>query len=215
MTIANLISKFQPNKKIFFTLFDEMAVNLKEVNLLLKQVLSSNDTTYRRALLPTLTTLKEKNDLLAQQVVVELHNNFITPFDRLDIHEFSKTLNYISDSTCAVANRVILLEVQVSRTAIDQFVALLEQAIQELSKAIAQLKDANALYRVTESCYLINQYESKAAELLEIALVALYKEQEHPIEVIKIKIIYDLLMQVLDYCQDATCVLESIIVKSV
>jgi uncharacterized protein Yka (UPF0111/DUF47 family) len=114
-----------------------------------------------------------------------------------------------------VANRVILLEVQVSRTAIDQFVALLEQAIQELSKAIAQLKDANAFYRVTESCYLINQYESKAAELLEIALVALYKEQEHPIEVIKIKIIYDLLMQVLDYCQDATCVLESIIVKSV
>jgi uncharacterized protein Yka (UPF0111/DUF47 family) len=45
--------------------------------------------------------------------------------------------------------------------------------------------------------------------------MALYEEQKNPIEVIKIKIIYDLLMQVLDYCQDATCVLESIIVKSV
>ena len=192
-----------------------MAVNIKEVNLLLKQVLSSNEKEERMVLLPTLNSLKEKNDLLAQQVIVALQDNFITPFDRLDIHEFSKTLSYISDSTCAVANRVILLEVQVSGTAIDQFVDLLEKGIHELSKAISELKHTNAFYRITESCFLINQYESKASDLLEYALMALYEEQKNPIEVIKIKIIYDLLMQVLDYCQDATCVLESIIVKSV
>ena len=146
---------------------------------------------------------------------MELHKNFITPFDRLDIHEFSKTLKYVSDSTCAVANRVILLNVQVSKTAIDEFVELLGKAINELSKAITELKQKNTFYRITESCYLINQYESKAADLLESALVDLYQDQENPIEIIKIKIIYNLLMQVLDYCQDATCVLESIIVKSV
>ncbi|MFM1828646.1 MAG: hypothetical protein RL624_887 [Bacteroidota bacterium] len=215
MSVAKILSKFQPNKKIFFTLFDEMAVNLKEVNLLLKQVLSSNDSVDRMTLLPVLNSLKEKNDVLAQQVVLALHDNFITPFDRLDIHEFSKTLCYISDSTCAVANRIILMDVQVPGTAIDQFVDLLEKGIHELSKAISELKHTNAFYRITESCFLINQYESKASDLLEYALVALYEEQKNPIEVIKIKIIYDLLMQVLDYCQDATCVLESIIVKSV
>lgn len=215
MSIAKIISKFQPNKKIFFTLFDEMAVNLKEVNLLLKHVLSSKESAYRISLLPALNSLKEKNDLLAQQVVVALHDNFITPFDRLDIHEFSKTLSYISDSACAVANRVILMDVQVPGTAIDQFVDLLEKGIHELSKAIGGLKNTNDFYRISESCYLINQYESKASDLLEYALMALYEEQKNPIEVIKIKIIYDLLMQVLDYCQDATCVLESIIVKSV
>ena len=216
MSIATILNKFQPNKKIFFYLFDEMAINIKEVHTLLQQVVMTQEEQSRKVLLPTLTTLKEKNDWLAQQVVLALHDNFITPFDRLDIHEFSKTLNYISDSTCAVANRMILLEVQVSSTVINQFVDLLGNSIQELSKAIAQLKDANAFYRVTESCFLINQYENKAADLLEAALVALYEEEQaRPIEVIKIKIIYDLLMQVLDYCQDATCVLESIIVKSV
>ena len=215
MSVAKILSKFQPNKKIFFTLFDEMAVNLKEVNLLLKQVLSSNDSVDRMTLLPVLNSLKEKNDVLAQQVVLALHDNFITPFDRLDIHEFSKTLCYISDSTCAVANRVILMDVQVPGTAIDQFVDLLEKGIHELSKAIGGLKNSNDFYRISESCFLINQYESKASDLLEFALMTLYVEQKNPIEVIKIKIIYDLLMQVLDYCQDATCVLESIIVKSV
>jgi len=215
MSVAKILSKFQPNKKIFFTLFDAMAVNLKEVNLILKQVLSTNDKEERLVLLPTLNSLKEKNDVLAQQVVLALHDNFITPFDRLDIHEFSKTLSYISDSTCAVANRVILMDVQVPGTAIDQFVDLLEKGIHELSKAIGGLKNTNDFYRISESCFLINQYESKASDLLEYALMALYEEQKNPIEVIKIKIIYDLLMQVLDYCQDATCVLESIIVKSV
>ena len=215
MSIAKILSKFQPNKKIFFTLFDAMAENLKEVNLILKQVLSTNDKEERLVLLPTLNSLKEKNDVLAQQVALALHDNFITPFDRLDIHEFSKTLSYISDSTCAVANRVIVMDVQVPGTAINQFVDLLEKGIHELSKAISELKHTNAFYRITESCFLINQYESKASDLLEYALVALYEEQKNPIEVIKIKIIYDLLMQVLDYCQDATCVLESIIVKSV
>jgi len=39
--LAKILSKFQPNKKIFFTLFDAMAENLKEVNLILKQVLSN------------------------------------------------------------------------------------------------------------------------------------------------------------------------------
>ena len=110
---------------------------------------------------------------------------------------------------------MILLNVQVSKTAIDEFVELLGKAINELSKAITELKQKNTFYRITESCYLINQYESKAADLLESALVDLYQDQENPIEIIKIKIIYNLLMQVLDYCQDATCVLESIIVKSV
>lgn len=215
MTIANIISKFQPDKKIFFSLFDEMAINLKAINAVLSVVLSTHEASERLALLPQLNVLKEKNDLLAQQVVMELHKNFITPFDRLDIHEFSKTLKYVSDSTCAVANRVILLNVQVSTTAIDEFVELLGKAINELSKAITELKQKNTFYRITESCYLINQYESKAADLLESALVDLYQDQENPIEIIKIKIIYNLLMQVLDYCQDATCVLESIIVKSV
>ena len=215
MTIANIISKFQPDKKIFFSLFDEMAINLKAINAVLSVVLSTHEASERLALLPQLNVLKEKNDLLAQQVVMELHKNFITPFDRLDIHEFSKTLKYVSDSTCAVANRVILLNVQVSKTAIDEFVELLGKAINELSKAITELKQKNTFYRITESCYLINQYESKAADLLESALVDLYQDQANPIEIIKIKIIYNLLMQVLDYCQDATCVLESIIVKSV
>jgi len=215
MSVAKILSKFQANKKIFFTLFDEMALNFKEVNLLLKQVLSSNDSVDRMTLLPVLNSLKEKNDVLAQQVVLALHDNFITPFDRLDIHEFSKTFCYISDSTCAVANRVILMDVQVPGTAIDQFVDLLEKGIHELSKAIGGLKNSNDFYRISESCFLINQYESKASDLLEFALMTLYVEQKNPIEVIKIKIIYDLLMQVLDYCQDATCVLESIIVKSV
>ena len=50
MSIAKILSKFQPNKKIFFTLFDEMAVNLKEVNLILKQVLSTNDKEERLVL---------------------------------------------------------------------------------------------------------------------------------------------------------------------
>ena len=153
MSVAKILSKFQPNKKIFFTLFDEMAVNLKEVNLLLKQVLSSNDSVDRMTLLPVLNSLKEKNDVLAQQVVLALHDNFITPFDRLDIHEFSKTLSYISDSACAVANRVILMDVQVPGTAIDQFVDLLEKGIHELSKAIGGLKNSNDFYRISESCF--------------------------------------------------------------
>lgn len=215
MNIAKIISKFQPDKKIFFSLFDKMAINLKAINAVLSVVLSTHEASERLALLPQLNVLKEKNDLLAQQVVMELHKNYITPFDRLDIHEFSKTLKYVSDSTCAVANRVILLNVQVSKTAIDEFVELLGKAINELSEAITELKQKNTFYRITESCYLINQYESKAADLLESALVDLYQDQENPIEIIKIKIIYNLLMQVLDYCQDATCVLESIIVKSV
>ncbi|MFN5942763.1 MAG: DUF47 domain-containing protein, partial [Bacteroidota bacterium] len=190
MSVAKILSKFQPNKKIFFTLFDAMAVNLKEVNLILKQVLSTNDKEERLVLLPTLNSLKEKNDVLAQQVVLALHDNFITPFDRLDIHEFSKTLSYISDSTCAVANRVIVMDVQVPGTAINQFVDLLEKGIHELSKAISELKHTNDFYRISESCFLINQYESKASDLLEYALMALYEEQKNPIEVIKIKIIY-------------------------
>jgi hypothetical protein len=73
MSVAKILSKFQPNKKIFFTLFDEMAVNLKEVNLLLKQVLSSNDSVHRMTLLPVLNSLKEKNEVNYKQIVGNLY----------------------------------------------------------------------------------------------------------------------------------------------
>lgn len=108
MPIAMFVSKFvaslHPNKKAFFNHFSYMVDNLNEISNLLNKAMDTLHIEKRQALLDEITVHKNKSELASREMVKILHQNFITPLDRLDILALSKNLNYVADSAASVAS---------------------------------------------------------------------------------------------------------------
>src|SRR5829696_3658673 len=83
----NIFAKLlAPKNKIFYELFEKSADNVKQMGVLLTQVVAESDFDKRQTLISKMEDLEHANDELTHNLFTELGRNFITPFDREDIH---------------------------------------------------------------------------------------------------------------------------------
>jgi uncharacterized protein Yka (UPF0111/DUF47 family) len=80
------VQLFLPKDKVFYSLFEEVADCVGRMGQLLKDVVSEPDYDKRAALILQLENEEHVNDDLTHRIFTELGRNFITPFDREDIH---------------------------------------------------------------------------------------------------------------------------------
>ena len=88
---------FTPSGKKFFDLFEQVADNLKQMCALFVELVNTADRQERRRLLDKIEWMENKNDDTTHKLFVELGRNFVTPFDREDIHFLSSSLDDIAD----------------------------------------------------------------------------------------------------------------------
>lgn len=215
MFVSKFVASLHPDKKTFFNHFSLMVDNLNEISCLLNKAMDTLHSEKRQILLQEIAAHKNKSALASHEMVKILHQNFITPLDRLDILSLSKNLNYIADSAASVACRIIIFDIQQIPPIIFEYSVLFQKAIHQLSIAICNLNDLSNHHLITEACFIINTYQAKASDFLELALQKLYIEVADPIEIIKIKIIYEIFQQSIDYCKATTTVIASLVIKSV
>ena len=86
MAVNSFMKIFMPKNKVFFDLFEKVADNVAIMGTILKHVVAEPDFDKRAALISQLEDLEHANDELTHRVFTELGRNFITPFDREDIH---------------------------------------------------------------------------------------------------------------------------------
>ena len=77
---------FLPKDRVFFQLFEEVAEHVNEMGIKLKEMVNEPDVDVRANILAQIENLEHKNDDLTHSIFTELGRNFITPFDREDIH---------------------------------------------------------------------------------------------------------------------------------
>lgn len=77
---------FMPKNKVFYELFEDVAEKVHEMGIKLKEMVSEPDSNKRAAVLAQIEDLEHKNDDNTHRIFTELGRNFITPFDREDIH---------------------------------------------------------------------------------------------------------------------------------
>jgi uncharacterized protein Yka (UPF0111/DUF47 family) len=66
---------------------------------------------------------------------------------------------------------------------------------------------------IAKSCVQINSYENMADDLLDNSMIKLFNSNISAVELIKRKDIFQMLEIVTDKCEDASNVIESIIIK--
>src|SRR5690625_4358967 len=97
MNFNSVIKFFLPQDKVFYVLFEKVSDTLEEMSTLLKESVNQDDVEKRKELSKRIKSLEHTNDETTHRIFVELGQNFVTPFDREDIHTLASTLDDIAD----------------------------------------------------------------------------------------------------------------------
>ncbi len=210
----NSIGKlFMPKNKIFYNLFEEVAETVRIMGAVLKQLVNETDVDKRASLTTQLEDLEHLNDDHTHKIFTELGRNFITPFDREDIHYLASALDDIADYIYSSAKKIMFYRVNPNDPGIQKMVELIEQGTIYVQSAVAELRDMKNLRKITEALVRVNDIENQADDIFDLSIEKLFNQENDFKEVIKRREIYQVLELVTDKCEDAANVIESIIVK--
>ncbi len=190
MALQSFLKIFMPKNKVFYELFEKIAENAATMGSLLRGIIAEPDFDKRAALIIQVEDLEHVNDELTHNVFTELGRNFITPFDREDIHYLATSLDDIADYIYAAAKKINFYRVNPNDTGMQKFAELIEQAAFQVKIAVTELRD-----------------------VFDMSIEKLFDTEPDAKEVIKKREIYQVMEIVTDKCEDASNVIESIIIK--
>ncbi len=215
MSLNSIFQYFVPkDKKVFFPLFEQAASNAVAMATILVETVNSENPATREELIRQIDKLENKGDEITHQIYLELGKNFITPFDREDIHLLASAIDDVADNIQGAANRMSLYRIDEFNDHIKKLSELILQGSAELAKAIRELRDLKNVRSIADSCIRINSIENQADNVFDRAVADLFLYEKDAIRLIKYKEILSSLETATDMCEDAANVMESILVKN-
>lgn len=214
MSLNSIFQYFVPKDKKFFPLFEQASSNLIEMAKLLKELVNLSDPDKRKELCRKIEDLEHQGDNISHQIHLELGKNFITPFDREDIHTLTSSLDDVADFIHDASNRIDLYKVEQITDPIIEMADLILEATEDVAKAVHELRNLKNIRNITDSCVRINSIENKADYIFDKAVGELFEFEKDAIVLIKYKEVLSAMETATDKCEDVANVLESILVKN-
>ena len=214
MSVINSFMKFfLPKDRIFYQLFEEVSVTSLEMAVLLKKMVNEREFDVRADIIRQIEDLEHKNDDLTHKIFTELSRNFITPFDREDIHYLASAMDDVADYIFASAKKINFYRVDPQHESFSKMADLIVQGCENIKIAVTGLKDMKNMRKITDALVRINSIENQADDVFDYSIERLFATENDAKEVIKKREIYQVMEIATDKCEDAANVIESIIVK--
>lgn len=213
MAFNSFLKIFLPKDRVFFQLFENVAATVMKMADRLKDVVHENDFETRGKYILEIEDMEHTNDDYTHKIFTELGRNFITPFDREDIHSLASALDDVSDYIYAAAKKINFYKVDPRDVGIQKMCDLIWSACSEVQKAVGELRDMKNMRKITEAMVAINSIENQADDTFDMSIERLFETEADAKEVIKKREIYQVMEIVTDKCEDAANVIESIIIK--
>ena len=211
--INSFMKIFLPKDRIFYQLFQEVSVTSLEMAHLLKKMVTEPSFDIREQIVSQMEDLEHKNDDLTHKIFTELSRNFITPFDREDIHYLASAMDDVADYIFASAKKIIIYRVDPLHESFSKMADLIVQACESIKIAVAELKDMKNMRQITDALVRVNSIENQADDIFDYSIERLFATENDAKEVMKKREIYQVMEIATDKCEDAANVIESIIVK--
>ena len=213
MNLNTILNIFLPKDRIFYQLFESVAEELVKMGAKLKEVVSEPDFEQRAKLIKEIEDMEHVNDDYTHKIFTELGKNFITPFDREDIHYLATSLDDIADYIYASAKKINFYRVDPNDIGIQKMADLIALGCTHVHKAVTELRNMKNMRQITDALVAINSIENQGDDIFDMSIERLFATEPDAKEVIKKREIYQIMEIVTDKCEDAANVIESIIVK--
>ena len=213
MATNSFFKMFLPKDRIFYSLFESVADTVHKMGIALQEMVYEADEDKRASILAQIENMEHKNDDMTHNIFTELGRNFITPFDREDIHYLATSLDDIADYIYASAKKINFYKVNPNDTGIHKLAELVLQGTQETKKMVLGLRNMKNIKEMTDAMIKINSIENQADDVFDMSIEKLFEQENDFKEVIKKREIYQVLEIATDKIEDVGNVVESIIIK--
>ncbi len=196
---------------VFFDAFTAHAQKSVEAAKMLVEMLEHPDKASELA--TKITEAENRGDRLTHETVRKLHETWITPLDRNDIHLLITRMDDVLDLIEAVSERVLLFELTEVRPLAVDIAKVLVRSCEKLHKAMLLLPGLKQPNELLEICIEVNQLENDADGIYRHAIAELFKSGTDPIVVMKWRDIYDNLESATDRCEDVANIVEGVVLE--
>ena len=214
MKLSSLFSFMVSKNALFFDLFAKDTANLVEQSKRFNQLFLTTDKNELDNIIREIRDFEHKGDEITHQIFLELADNFITPFDREDIHALATSIDDVADHIHGCASRVQLYGVTDFSKPMELMSEVLLKQVMEIDSAIGDLRNMRNAQRVRDAIVRINSLENHADDIFDEAIARLFAEQDNALVLMKQKEVLSGLETATDKCEDVANVLESILVKN-
>lgn len=213
MAVNSILKFFLPKDKVFFQLFESVSESVIQMAEKLREVVLEKEFSKREILIKEIEDIEHVNDEYTHRIFTELGRNFITPFDREDIHYLATALDDICDYIYSAAKKINFYKVNPDDETFHKMADLILSSCTEVRKAVIELRDMKNIRKITDAMVAINSIENQADDIFDMGIEKLFETEPDAKEVIKKREIYQVMEIVTDKCEDAANVIESIIIK--
>ena len=207
--MVQLSKLFAPKEREFFDLFEEAGANIVRAAALLERMLDKWPD--HGELARDIVVCEQEGDRITHDIVHRLNQTFVTPIDREDIYALASGLDDIVDWIEEVADFFALYRIEAPMSQAQQQARILNQACQQVAKAIPRLRGFEDLHHYTIE---INRYENEGDRVVREALASLFEAGIDPMLVIRWKDIFERLEDAIDATERVANILEGITIKN-
>ncbi|TDS64369.1 DUF47 domain-containing protein [Myroides indicus] len=212
MSLNNIFQFLVPKDKVFYPLFEQAASKIRTLSQTLNEAVNA-PAKEREKMLKEVEVLKQDIEAIAQKTRVELGRNFITPFDREDIHALISAVDDVADNLSDAASRMRLYQIDKVTKPLRKLTEANLEACNEVSRGLLGLNSMKNLPALAEVCKNISRLERKADKVFDKAVADIFENENDAIEIIKYKEIMTALETATDSCREVANILETITVK--
>jgi|LakMenEpi03Aug12_release.lakeMendotaPanAssembly.Ray.scaffolds.fasta_scaffold229224_2 predicted phosphate transport protein (TIGR00153 family) len=212
MTLNSIFQFLVPKDKKFFPLFQQASANLVILARTLHEGVNAPKE-QREEYFKKIEELEAIIEEITHKTHLELSRNFITPFDREDIHALIKSIDNVADNMHGAASRIRLYQVDKITKSIRKLTEINLEACELINEGICQLKNINNAKMIKETCKKINKLESKADVVFDKAVADIFENETDAKNIIKYKEVLSALEMASDKCKSVSNVMEQISVK--
>ena len=207
-----LLERLMPKSDDFFSDFEAQADAVVEGTKALKAMLE--DFTDVPAKVAGIKAIEHRADDITHRAFARLHTQFITPFDRAEIHRLLSRIDDVLDLADAAAERLGLYDIEQVLPEARELAGVLVAQAEKMAEVVRGLrtfrKDSAA---VLEGCREINALENQADSLTRRTMAKLFKRGSDPLTVVKWKEIIDLIESATDRGEDVANVIEGVVLE--
>jgi uncharacterized protein len=213
-----LFGKLLPKEGNFFEMFNQHANRIVEAAKAFEQlVVHYADPVAREKYNAEVDAAEKAADRITHDVNRMIHQTFITPIDREQIHSLINTMDDVADLLQDSAETMALYDVKHMTDEIRRLTDISLKCIERMRAAVgllSKMSDHDTAEALLKTCEEIDKLESDADRVMRSAMSKLFREEPDVREVIKLKAIYELLETITDKCEDVANIIEGIVLEN-
>jgi len=207
-----IFERLMPKSDDFFSDFEAQAAAVVEGTKLFKHLLDDFQDVEKKV--QAIKDVEHRADDITHRAFARLHMQFITPFDRAEIHRLLSRIDDVIDLADGAAGRLALYEIDSILPDAREIAAVLVAQAEKMQDAVRGLrnlkKDPGA---ILDACREINVLENQADALTRRTMAKLFRKANDPLTVMMWKEIIDLIEGATDRAEDVANVIEGLVLS--